>query len=172
MKCTVKLGIIAILSLHFTSGYGQKPGADIKQLRRLFKESIDQPSKGVISVGNSEWTICNQDSSYFKSDTVRIYSNINYFYQISNCCNFVNWTFYNKNAFVLSKSQICKEPSSASVKVDYYRFNIFLNKKKTYLSISNTIGAVEKFEVIDIREIALAQNNSTQEITLKRNKAQ
>jgi hypothetical protein len=45
------------------------------------------------------WVICNQDSSFCKSDTLRLYDNINYFYQKSDCCKLVRWDFYKKNAF-------------------------------------------------------------------------
>jgi hypothetical protein len=71
-------------------GFCQKFIVDRHHLTKLFKESIEQESKKSISVGSGEWTICNQDSAYFKADTIKIYSNINYFYQQSNCCNFIN----------------------------------------------------------------------------------
>jgi len=138
------------------------------QLIKIFKNSIDQKSKKSVSIGSGEWTICNQDSAFFKADIIKLYSNINYFYQISNCCDFVNWTFYKKSAFVQSTSQICKEPSSASVKTVYYQISIFSEDKRLYILLLKPKVSAEKFEVLKIEDIGLANNNSTKEITLKR----
>jgi hypothetical protein len=137
-------------------------------LKKIFKESIDQESKKSISVGSGEWTICNQDSAFFKDDTIRLYSNINYFYQISKCCNFINWTFYEKKAFVQSTSQICKEPASASPSTEYYNIRFFSDKQTLYLYVIKQKSSVEVFQVLSIREVNLADNESSKEITLKR----
>lgn len=79
-----------------------------RQHSSLTKNQIDK----ILNADNdhTEWSICNVDSSFFKSDTLRLYNNINYFYQKSNCCKLVTWRFYKKNAFTLSGLEVCKEP--------------------------------------------------------------
>lgn len=160
--------ILIILMLYGCVGLCQNVKPTVNQLTKLFKSSIDQESKKKISVGSGAWTICNQDSAFFKTDTLRLYSNSNYFYQLSECCDFIEWTFYKKNAFVQSKSQICKEPATSSAFVDYYQISIFSEKQKTYLLVIKPRMSSEKFEVIEIGNINLADNHSSIVITLKR----
>lgn len=155
-------------ALSINWGLCQELSPSKHQLSKLFKLSIDQESKKTISVGNNAWTICNQDSSFFKSDTIRIYSNINYFYQKGACCKFIQWTFYKKNAFVQSDLQVCIEPSSSSILNKYYTIEFLSGKKELYLFILNSDNAFELFRVINLQEIKLAQNNSTKIIALKR----
>ena len=134
----------------------------------MFKSSIQQESRKTISIGSGTWTICNQDSAFFKSPIIRLYSNKNYFYQLDKCCEFINWTFYRKDLFLQSDSQICNEPASAGVKSKYYQTQITNKNGNTILLIKSREGEEQKFEVIEINKIPLAQNNSTDEIILKR----
>lgn len=157
--------LLIILTFHTISLSQTKPTK--KDLVKLFKSSIYQPSKKSISVGLGAWTICNQDSAYFKADTIKLYNNINYFYQISTCCDFVNWTFYKKKAFIQSCSQICKEPASANIKTDYYVVRIISNNGNLLLQVIDKRNS-KTFKVLSLKEIKLEGNNSTTEITLKR----
>ncbi len=163
----MKLLYTILISLFFhTIAFAQNaPGK--KELVKLFKSSINQKSKKSISVGSVSWIMCNQDSAYYKSDTIKLYNNVNYASQISSCCDFVNWTFYNKNSFIQSYSQICKEPASSSIKTDYYKITIKAIDKKILLSLNSQKG-LEFFMVLDIKEIKLATYDSTTEITLRR----
>src|ERR1700761_2555910 len=107
-----KVFILFCLLCSFKVGSSQKSIYTAHRLVKLFKSSIDQQSKNVISIGAGAWIICNHDSSYFTADTLRLFDNINYFYQNGTCCDFVDWTFFKKNAFAQSKFQICNEPST------------------------------------------------------------
>ena len=138
------------------------------QIFKLIKSSINQTSRKSISVGSGAWIICNQDNSFFKSDTIKLYNNINYFYQLSSCCDFIDWTFYKKNSFLQSKSQICREPASADVHVDYYQLIVIKENETLYLQINKSNLPVSKFEIVKIENIKLDNNNSTDVIVLKR----
>jgi hypothetical protein len=118
----------------------------------------------------TEWVICNQDSSYFKSDTLRLYSNINYFYQKSSCCKLVTWRFYKKNAFTRSDLQVCNEPPTGSVltKNDYFRLKVISSKNGLSLLIKNQISPPVFFMMIDLQEIELDNNSRSKLIVLKR----
>jgi hypothetical protein len=123
------------------------------QFKKLFKE-------------NTHWTICNQDSAFYKSDTLRLYSNVNYFYQKSSCCNFVDWIFYKNNSFLQKTSQVCKEPATTGVISNKEKYTLILASGKLFLL--NYKGHIEYFEVVSLLKIPLVNNNSTIEITLKR----
>ncbi|MCO5935889.1 hypothetical protein NAF17_10065 [Mucilaginibacter sp. RB4R14] len=164
MKLIFALTFILITNI----AYAQKSSPTIKQVYKLLKLSIDQSSKKSISIGSGEWLICNQDSAFFKDDTLRLYDHINYFYQLSKCCDFVGWTFYKKNAFVQSRSQICKEPASGSAYTEYYNIQLFSKDKRTFMNVKKQAIVTEKFEIIRIKNVALANNNFSNVITLKR----
>lgn len=157
---------IASLLLSFI-GNCQIKKTSVHQLKFIFKKTIDQPEKDRVVIGANAWIICNQDSAFFKTDTVKLYSNINYFYQKSNCCEFIKWTFYRKNKFTQSQSQICEEPPISSVKFDYCNIDFFSKKGKTYILVINKSND-QLFETIGLEEIPLADNGSSKVVILKR----
>lgn len=163
MKLIFALTFILITNV----GYSQRSSPTIKQVYKLLKSSIDQSSKKSISIGSGAWLICNQDGAFLKDDTLRLYNNINYFYQLSKCCDFIGWTFYKKNAFVQSRSQICKEPASASTYTEFYNIQLVSKDKRTFMVIKSQ-EVVKNFEVISIENVGLANNNFSNVITLKR----
>ena len=130
------------------------------QIITLFRHDAD----------NTEWVICNQDSSFFKSDTLLLYNNINYFYQKSDCCKLIQWNFYKKNAFTRSNLQVCTEPPLGSVltKNDYFKIKLISNKSGLYLFVVNRRDPIDSFKVIDLHEDALANNQKFMVIVLKR----
>lgn len=136
------------------------------QLSNLLKSSINQSSKKSISVGSGAWIICNTDSAYYKADTIKLYDNINYFYQRNSCCSFIEWTFYKRNAFLQNKAQICQEPSSANTLTEYYKFDVIKKDDNVYLIVINK--HLKKFELVSISQLKLTNNSIVNEITLKK----
>lgn len=136
------------------------------QLSNLLKSSINQSSKKSISVGSRAWIICNTDSAYYKADTIKLYDNINYFYQRNSCCSFIEWTFYKRNAFLQNKAQICREPSSMSALTEYCEFKIAKKKDNVYLIVIDK--HLKKFELVSISQLKLTNNGVVNEITLKK----
>lgn len=157
-----------ILTLTVVSGYSQISKPSTSQVYTLLKSTVDQPFKKNIRVGAGEWLICNQDSAFFKNDTLRLYSNLNYFYQLNKCCDFIGWTFYRKNAFVQSKSQICNEPASSSANSEFHEIQLISKNKSTVMLVRKQGVVVQMFEIISLDKVALANNNSSNVITLKR----
>lgn len=150
------LTIAFLICVGFVFGQNSRPTKS--QLKKVFKE-------------NTHWTICNQDSAFYKADTIRLYSNVNYFYQKSSCCNFIDWTFFQKNTFSQKTSQVCKEPATTSVISDREKYVIILTTDKNILRLYVTglyKGSIELFEVVSLQKIPLANNTSTIEIILKR----
>ncbi|PAW93333.1 hypothetical protein CKK33_07405 [Mucilaginibacter sp. MD40] len=159
---------ISLFILLYSSAYSQSVNPSVKKVIKILKSNIDQSSKNSISVGSGEWLICNDDSAFFKKDTLKLYNNINFFYQQSKCCDFIGWTFYKTSAFVQSNLQICKEPSSRSTRTDYYKAKMFYKKGSTYLLISKLNDLTKSFKIININTIHLAQGNQATVVTLRR----
>jgi len=132
---------------------GQKPELTKRNLLKVLKSSIRQNSKSKIQTNSNPWTICNKDSSYYKSDTLHLYlSNNSQYRNHSSCCDFIDWTFYKKDAFILTKTQICKEPptTSSSKADDWYKLKILKENGILLLIIFNQNRLITKFKVINI----------------------
>ena len=133
--------------------WGQKTELTKKNLLKILKSSIRQDSKSKIQTNSNPWSICNEDSSYFKSDTLHLYlSNNSQYRNHSLCCNFINWSFYKKDAFILTKTQICKEPptTSASKAENWYTLKIKKEDKILTLTTCNQEKIMTRFKVINI----------------------
>lgn len=102
--------------------YGQEMTLNKKTIKKSFKKEAKSHS-------NWNWIACNQDSIYFKNDTIVLYNNSNYVYYSNGCCNFINWNFINKKVTYWTNSQICREPPTSSVmKLDEIMELKFLDK--------------------------------------------
>jgi hypothetical protein len=137
-------------------------------LLSIIKAGISQDSKKWISMGSGAWTICNQDSAFFKADTIKLFDNINYFYQKSSCCQFIDWTFYEKKRFAQSNLQICEEPASRKVGSIFYDSNYTSKNGILFLIVSKNKIPVMQFEVISLSTTPLATKDMSNVITLKR----
>jgi len=123
----MRILVLLALTLLTNVGWCQNNVPTRHQMADIFRPDDD----------NTEWLICNQDSTFFKSDTLRLYNDINYFYQKSDCCKFIKWDFYKKNVFVRCHLQICTEPSTGSVLTenDYFKIKISSDKSGLYLFV-------------------------------------
>lgn len=151
--------------------FAQNTEATKSKLLKIFKGSIRQDKSGKVLSNSNPWVICNKDSSFYKSDTLRLYNNENYYYH-SNCCKFINWTFYKKDAFVQTRSQICKEPPTVSVTRNEDWFSIKISKKgrDLFFETSNRDRITERYQVISIDKVdSIGQpNDITTVVTLIR----
>jgi hypothetical protein len=152
--------IIALLFLSLLvnpiNSLGQNSELTKRKLIKILKSSIEQDSKIRIRTNSNPWTICNKDSAYYKSDTLRLYlANSSQYRNHSSCCSFIDWTFYKKNAFVLEKTQICEEPPSTNVNTpdDWYAIEISKDKEDLILTTSNQEKLINKFKVVTITPI-------------------
>jgi len=133
--------------------FGQNSGVTKKKLTNIFKESILQNSKQKVQTNSNPWTICNKDSAYYKSDTLILYPAISTQYRLhSQCCNFIEWTFYKKDAFVLTRVQICKEPTTvSSTKVeDWFTIKLVKQRQLMFLETISQGKVTDRFKVITV----------------------
>lgn len=143
--------IFFCLALHFANAQEKKPTKS--QLLKLFNQSIQQDKKGKVLVGSNSWMACNKDSSFFKSDTIKLINNGQYLFQ--GCCDFIEWTFYKKAQFVINKTALCKEPTTGSVlqTTDWFTINFVKSKGDLVFEIVNQNKPVYRFKVISIESV-------------------
>jgi hypothetical protein len=82
-----------------------------RELKKLFSEKQEY-------FGETSWETCNDDSSYFKTDTIKLYNAYGTFVKTTECCQSVNWTFHNARSFQLGELAVCQEPPLSSVPFD------------------------------------------------------
>jgi hypothetical protein len=133
---------------------GQNNQPTKSQLLKAFKASIRQDKPGRISTNSNAWVICNTDNAFYKSDTLRLYSSSRY-YSHSKCCDFTNWTFYKKDAFVLTRVQTCKEPTTGRFtrNDDWFTVKVSKENKSLFLETYNQGKLVDRFKVISIDKV-------------------
>jgi hypothetical protein len=139
--------------------YGQTKAYSEKYIYSLFKKSVLQTEKGKIKIPSNPWLICNRDSSFYRKDTIRLCSN-SYYTNSLNCCEYISWTFYEKDKFISTNLELCNEPTTASVTKDKDHFSVSVLSTDNYLLLStfNNDKLIETFKIINVENVR--QNNS------------
>ncbi len=155
---------IAILSWNqlFSQNYPTK-----KELKRLFSEKQQY-------LGELEWETCNDDSAYYKNDTIRLYYRNTTCLNQGKCCEKIDWVFFNSISFGLSNTSLCQEPpiSSAIGTDDIYKIKIKKFDKILELHITNSKNQIFTFEVVSLIKCEgeyMASGKYGFELSLKRN---
>ncbi|WP_433765855.1 hypothetical protein [Flavobacterium ginsenosidimutans] len=123
------------------------------EVQKIIKDSQAAKKDGSISLPSiKSWKFNNVDSLYFKSDTlIAIQNKTN---TQNDFCEFIDWTFYQKKAFILGRCSFCKEPPSRMVTKypkDYFSIAIYEVENKTMIDILRYDKMiVESFNVIKI----------------------
>ena len=143
---------VPIFLLLSVCSFGQTKNYSEKEVYRLFKKSISQTDKKKINIPSNPWLFCNNDSTFYLSDTLRLVSNSYHNHKIDNCCDYVGWTFYKQDKFISTRLQLCKEPTTASATKDKDHFDLKVFSTDNYLTLSifNNNKLVESFKIIDI----------------------
>ena len=78
----------------------------------------------------NKWRICNEDSSYFHSDTLVAYYNASYD-ELKGFCHFAEWVFEPNQRFTLNYLEWCREPPLNSTPGhNPYQYKIKTSKEK------------------------------------------
>lgn len=123
------------------------------EVQKIIKDSQAAKKDGSISLPSiKSWKFNNVDSLYFKSDTlIAIQNKTN---TQNDFCKFIDWTFYQKNTFILGSESLCKEPPLRKVTKypkDYFSIAIYEVENKTIIDILRYDKIiVESFNVIKI----------------------
>ncbi len=133
----VTMIILSILSI--TSCFGQS-NTESEQNLEITEENLKQ----VFSLKHNSffpgWSaLYNTDSTYAKTDTIRLYTNVSNFLLNPKFCYLTSWTFSDSITFDLSETNICQNPDSSTVISDNIDLKIKFNKidKNLVLTILN-----------------------------------
>lgn len=144
------------LSDNIPPDFGKRTGIFLKvtkkNLQAIINKSIRQSEPTKVSFPSNPWIACNQDSSFYKMDTIYFRTNNYYTQPNSDCCQFINWTFYDPDAFIRTLEQTCKEPASAKSYTDDDNFKIVLtdNSGVLYMQLFNRKKLVDNFRVFSL----------------------
>ena len=109
--------------------------------------------KGKDLVGT--WTTCNDDSVYFKSDTVILYQDINHRSKQENpCCYNINWNVKSKRKIKIENLFACTEPGRIRTHEGRETFKV-LKGASQKIQIKRSGREIDKFRVVDfeVREV-------------------
>jgi hypothetical protein len=125
-------------------------------LQKVVKNSVVEIKKGKLNLPyNKSWEFNNIDGLYFKKDTLNacVYKEGS---KHKSLCEVVDWTFYNKNAFVLGQESNCKEPPTRKATQspkDFYKIAIYTVENETMIDVfSYDKMIVESFIAIEVSE--------------------
>lgn len=140
-----------------------------KKLRQLFSENVN------ICCRNSpvEWIALNNDSSsYYRSDTIMLYSDSHY-YLNKNYCHLSSWIFSDYKTFRLLETKICQEPPLSTLSVANSGLNIRFSKngRLIHLSIYKDKELRDKFVIVSLDHIKRTQDQYIYRLTLVRQRA-
>ncbi len=112
IRCDVKmkhLFIILFVSLVPTNGVCQtitRIPLSIKNVKKAFNTEQDMCDPPCYP---REWVACNDDSSFFKTDTIQLCTHL----FEDDCCNRIDWFFHADSTVTLRRSKMCVEPPLA-----------------------------------------------------------
>jgi hypothetical protein len=158
--------ILALLLICFSIHcFGQTPIQLKKSIRKQIKENLQGSSL------QDTWICCNKDSAYYQNDTIKLYNQINYYYDPSGCCNFVQWDFENLSKFRLVETKMCIEPPTAeSYLYNSYQVSWKIERENLFIVINNRkLQIVQKYLVCNYHEELIWNKiNSCMVLTIKR----
>lgn len=109
--------------------------------------SIGQINKEDI---NGVWITCNNDSLFYKSDTVKFYHDINYQYE-ANCCHYVIWKIEKSKKMTIENSFICTEPGRNEYLNFKERIKIVKKNSKQVLIVKRDGKILDTFLLLNFK---------------------
>lgn len=119
---------ILILLLLLSSGFGQIKKKDL--------------------IG--EWQSKNDDSLYYKNDTIKLYKDINYFYN-TKTCYLIRWTL-DKRTFKISNVFTCTEPGRVSAFTEKEKMRISNTDFGQMIILERNGKVFDKFKITNYQE--------------------
>ena len=93
-----------------------------------------------------EWFTNNDDSLYFKSDTIELFSGTNYFQKVTTC-KVIRW-IVKKNDFDLESVNTCTETGLVTEYLDSESLQITKNASKQYIEYFRGGKKIDCFEIL------------------------
>lgn len=141
----LKKGLLLIILFQFNVIFSQSKISK-RELETIFRKSISQPKKSKISIGENSWKLCIDKNNV----EVNLYEMK--FENYSDCCRYVEWTFYDKNKFIKNESYMCTEPPYRKVttKDDWYEIE-YVEAENLVLVIKSK-SRIDKFIVKELQK--------------------
>lgn len=137
-----------------SSSFESPNAAEVKGiLNRFVKNYLSYNPDRFIYVG------CNEQNSYYESDTVRMRKISQDYYPLWECCEFVEWNLVDDARFLWSDLQACKKGVQRSYYLSTTKIKASLQNKSIYLDIFRNGSAIERFKLLNI-EKATSKNHS------------
>ena len=167
----MKLIITVLISLLSFSSYSQNTKVTKKNLKRIFsqnangklfnweKKNWDNSLNDAHLSKYKVWQITNEDSSYYKSDTLVLY-NYQYAYFKIKSNKIKEWHFHKKNKIVVSDFDSKTALSTAGICC--YKLKLEENKGDVFLILFNKKEKFEKFKILDLKIKNLKDDMSKQ----------
>lgn len=152
------------LILSFNLLFGQQTYPTKEDVYKVIKLTISQK----ITKNNSsceygqcgEWWTANNDSLFYKKDTLKFYNSSNIVYGDTTFCNSLVWDFSNNETFSDSKAQMCQEPPTRTIKGGFFpghekikmpnKYEVSVRNNKTFIDILVDTAIFETFEVVGL----------------------
>lgn len=172
MIAHLKIIILPCLLLTASVLSGQQVEPQMKVLKRFFGVRVERFRPF------GDWFACNDDSAFYKLDTVHLYGQESYHYHSGGCCIFTEWYIRSHHQLLSDELNLCHEPptrigSRYSEQVPKSRIRLKERHSNIYIVITRGSHELYRFRVIAIGTIELWEggDNSTV-LTLVRERVQ
>lgn len=116
---------------------------------------------------NGEWTVNNNDSSYYKSDTIILYQDINYIYGIKTC-SIIEWK-KDRRKFSIHYVRTCSEPMRAMQYNEKEKIRLKHKNGRQIIELKRSGKIIESFFILNLEVKEIDRNPYEIKIlTLKR----
>lgn len=156
---------LLILIITSTNIFSQ-PSA--KEINRAFNDSYKDLKDRTVTI---PWVMCNDDSLFFKSDTLRLFKNTSNCFRLSRCCSYAFWAFYENKRFHQEFNYLTCADTSQIKLGDRTAMTMKYISDDNYTNIETYLndGLVNVFRVISLNEVkACYDNQPTLTLVLKR----
>lgn len=98
-----------------------------------------------------DWTTCNEDSLYYKSETIELHQDANYSVQ-NKCCHSVNWKITSKREMKIEDSFSCTEPGRLSSSNARETFKVTKCDDGQMITLKRGKDEIDKFMIVNLEE--------------------
>ena len=99
---------------------------------------------------NGEWQTKNDDNLYYRTDTIKLFKDINHFYN-TQTCYLIKWTVEKRN-FKLSNVFACTEPGRVSAYTEKEKLRLTKTDFGHIISLERNNQIFDKFKITDYQE--------------------
>lgn len=97
-----------------------------------------------------EWQSKNDDSLYYRNDTIRLFENVNHFYE-SNTCYIIRW-IVSKRSFKINNVYTCTEPGSVSAYTAKENLRLTNTDFGQIITLERSGQQFDKFKIVNYQK--------------------